>query len=266
MNEYIIGPLSLVLNILSLLFSYLFNYDSFPELFNLISGSFLLSLSFVQILPAATHLIETEYPFQSLTIIATFSFLTLFNFIRDALSLMDENVLLPYDAINVQSSFTNSQDNSNSSSQRRKGKFLLKENFCEVFYYTVFIIQSIATGFVLKDMTLRKIIAVFIFRVIEYIILGKVMRRMKISKRGYIILSIIASIFQPLFVMLPIRIPSNIFKWINGITSSVLYGTYFFFATIDINSGVNVTYYDNLVITFVIIAGFLIPAGIRAIY
>ena len=266
MNVFLIAGISLVLNFLSLLFSFLFNYDAKPEFFNLISGSFLLSLSFVQILPAATHLIETSYPFQSLTIIITFTFLTLFIFIRDALALMDDNVLLPCDAINIQSTFTGNGDSSISSLSREKTKFVFKEHFSEIFYYIVFVLQSIPTGFVIRDMSIRKIIAVLIFRVLEYIILGKIMRKMKLSNTFFWILGAIVSIIEPIVVVIPVTIPSLILKWINGISSSILYGTYIFFATMDINSGVNVTSYDNLVIATIIIGGFAIPAGIRAIY
>ena len=260
-QRIVVSILSLVINFLSMTFSYLFNFDAEPELINLLSGSLLISTSLFQIFPASVEFISTGYPYYALIMVITFAFLTLFNFIRDAISLMDDNVLIPCDAINLQATFTD-YDQSNSAAKSQQ-KFVFKENFVECFYYFVFVLESFPCGNAICNMSPEKAMFKLVSRIFEFIILGKILRKMNLSSKMYWLLSSIACIIQPITMFISVDKHSTEIRWVYLSFSSTLFGTYLFFAAKSINEGIVVTDHSTLLVTLVFLSGILIPALIK---
>ena len=229
-----------IAEILALFIAYKVNISKSPQITSLLVGCFMISISLTYTTPRAesqTQVTNIKYPYHALISLFVFSALTLFHFIRNAIVLMDHNILIPCDAINIHTTFSNQSE---TSSSEKKPKFQWRESIIEMIYFVSFFLESSMIG--LHYGSLKSIIStgdqvLAIIRFIEYGILGCYFLKCHFSKTAYWIFSIIFSITVPIFSVLGVYVTRVVaLKHLYSAASSLMIGIYLYLGSSEIHS------------------------------
>jgi len=243
------------------------NIEANYELVDLSLGSLVISVGFVYLLPQAEEDIIGKYPYAGLILISVFAMLTLISFIRDALSLMDENILTPMDVSKLQKSLISDASASFLASPSEH-QFRILDHIPEILFWIVIILVSSFTGIDIhmQKKALYKDFAYILIRMIEFAVLSRQLLNLKRSSAAFWVLALIPSLFSPLFALMPLSYSTHIsrIKNFSGIVSSILLGIYFYIGAKGINTGLTTARYGVLLSSVVLFISFLIPLFVRS--
>ena len=256
-NDLIVwSTLEFIISIAGLFVAYKINFNKSIELVSVVIAGFLISISLVYTLPRAESqmkVTEIKYPYHALISLSTFIILTLYNFIKDALVLMDDNILIPCDAINLHTTLTIHQDRIPSN----KSHFRLKDHVIDLVYFIVFFFESIMIGMhygSIPSLATGDQLLVII-RFVEFGILGRFFIKCNFSRFVYWTLSLLYSIIVPISAILGCAYPHFPgFKHLYCIASSLMFSVYLYVGASEIQNGFS----GSLNTSYAIIIGLLI--------
>lgn len=252
-------------------------------LIDLFCGSFLLSLSLNHIYNVTdSRSCFKSYPYQSLISIIIFSFLTLFSFIKDSTSFIDESMLLRYDTTgssirdNQQYTLNTTEGHqfypneldlattpkeNNTPVQNHKPKFRLLDNLHILIFYLISFTSSISFGLYLstytKDQLNQNCPYFLVFRFFESIILSVLLSRMPISQIIFWAMIILYSLFS--FFIIISNNSSSIINYFYRISYSFLLGCYFYFGSLLLHNGISDSSKSFIFSLLIIIFSFALP-------
>lgn len=228
------------------------NYVTYIDICSLCYGMIILSTSFVYIVPKTEQLTYGNYPLNLLISLIMFTIMALVSFVRDSLTLMDDNILVPCDAVNFQTPFTFNSD-SNKKKPSKKSKFKPAENIDLILLGIFLSINSILDGLFLsiqQKICLKDFLSL-IPHTFEFVVYGKYLNCSKIEKKWYWLFGLLVAIIEPLCGAFNLTINPDLINLLLGISSSILFGLYIFLSINMINIGIN-SIQTNFVISAIV--------------
>ena len=273
----------LISHILGSFIGYRIKPVKYSYLIDLFCGSFLLSLSLNHIYKIADSVTYSKsYPYQSMISIIIFSFLSIFSFLRDSASTIDESMLLKYDTTgssirdNQQYTlntaechqlFTNELGLANppkinpEPTLNHKPKFRLLDNLPLLIFYLISFESSISLGFYIstytKDQLNQNCPYFVVFRFFESIILSIFLAKIPFPQIIFLIMIILYSLFS--FFVIISNNPSSTINNFYKLSYSFLLGSYFYFGLLFLHNGISESSKSFIFSLIILVFAFAFP-------
>lgn len=217
-------------------------------------------------MPMTESFIGNEYPFSSLITVIVFAIVTLFTFIRDSISLMDESILTVYNSINSQPLSENKSENEDE--KKNEKRFSILENLTYMVIFLMMIITSISNAFYFSscdiDQLNKSYVIEPILKLLETYSLSKILLLMPINDITYWIMAFVEAIVEPiLLATLPSSFDHHFQKNFMGYSSSILLGLFFYFGAYSIHTGISLVQHYVFILAFVLLISFAIPTCLQ---
>ncbi|OHT06231.1 hypothetical protein TRFO_25788 [Tritrichomonas foetus] len=228
-------------------------YSTYMELF---SGGFLLSLGLNHIYRVSSTNPLVKYPYASVATLVIFTFLTLFTFLRESISLMDDNILTTCE-IGQNASASNSEYDAILPHQ--KPQFHILENLSQILYYVISLFAVISLTISISrysiDQLNENVPFFVIFRLFESSILSFFLFKMPLKKLYKYILIFVFSLPSFLIFLSNTLISekSNFPRYFLKSCFSMLLGVYFYFGATSVHRGIS-SLSESFVVPFSILA------------
>jgi hypothetical protein len=245
--------------------------DAIADLLDFSVGGALISIAFVHVLPRAEDFVSSSYPFASLVALIVFGAVTMLTFVRDAIALMDENILnatdIPSPQSHAQAEFLN--DPPGESTPRLP----IAEYIPTIILYVAVFVDSVATGLVLAitDVETVNLIAPVqvSVRFLEFLVVGRYLMGIPARSQVYWVFGVLISLGASIPIAVPVNEDWNrlTIEKFAGYTSAVVFGLYVFFGALSFHGGFEGIEHKRATIVLTLFLSFgipgAIPAGIR---
>lgn len=241
--------------------------DACADAANLAVGGLLLSLAFAHLMPAAAALVAAEYPASSLVAVLVFAAMTLFAFVRDSLSLMDDSILTVYNSVSSQALIDGSEAQDDGQRSERTG-FALAEGALPLLAWAAAVAAEVARACYFSgcdvDMLNRMYAVEPAVKLVEAFALAQVLAGAQIGDGAFWALAAAAGVVEPaLLVALPDKLGERFRREFYGYAASVLLGVFFYFGALGVHTGVSMIRHNALVMALVLLAAFAVPAALQ---
>lgn len=264
--KWVYGGISFVGKMLSFGIGMFLGKESISDLVDLAVGGSMTAISLIHLLPRAEDFISGTYPIAALVAIVVFAVLTLFVFIRDSMTLMDDNMLTSYEAVNVHT--TSNTDLLNEQLQTKTPDFDILECVPTGVLYITALLNSIASGIILGSVldpdVLNKNAGIHIaVCVVEFVLIAKYINALPLPRVAYWILAVITALIEAVLSAIPIEgISVSVMKQMSGYTSAILIGVYVFMGSCCIHNGLTTSKHSLPISAAVLFVSFAIPTVI----
>lgn len=211
-----------------------------------------------------SEFLTTKHPYSMMISMFVFAFLSFFTFLRESLSLLDDNLLIRFDIINNTPLTSQNSQTPNFETV----SFSYGEHLTHIMHFICSCFESASFGILIsiynKPMTLnRDIIIMFIARFVQMTCISHSFSKIPLSKPVYYIFGFLNSIISPVLVILRIRMEITKAKSLYAIISAVMMGFFLYIGASSIhNSRISIRHkpYGSALLA---LFGFMIPLLLR---
>jgi hypothetical protein len=269
--KLIYGLSAFVSKLLSFLIVFLLRHPNLSDLVDLAAGGLYLSSAFVHILPRAESDIGGSYPYASLVSVIVFAALTLFEFIRDAIAIMDESILQTWDPsthTTIKSDLTEEPSlPPPPPAPAAQSSFHIADHLPIFLLYLVVIGHTVSSALWITNLNADQLkehaIVILSLQFLEFLGLAKYIGGLPINRVFYWVLGFVAAAASSAVIAAPIPEIQKI-QAIGGYVSGVVLGFYFFLGSKAVHNGLTQTKKPLLVPSSTLLLAFAVPAAVRA--